>query len=454
LAVPIVATNALQSAYQLIDAFWVGRLGGAAVAAVSVSFPAMFLSFAIGSGLSMAGSTLIAQYVGARNEKMVGHVAGQTLLMIVAASLVLGTAGFLLTPTLLRAMGVQPEVYAGAVGFMRVSFVGVIFNFTFFVFQSIMRGVGRPTLPVFIVLGTVVMNFVLNPVAIFGWGPIPGQGVMGAALVTLLTQAIASSIGVAVLWRGSHGVHIGWPDLAPDPAYIRRAFALGFPASIEMSARAFGFMAMTFLVTSFGTLTLAAYGVGSNLVGMVIVPAIGLSLSVSTLVGQNIGAGNVDRAGRIGRISAALGFGWMFAAGLFVFFFAHPVVAFFVPRDPAVIAEGARFLRIMALSWGFMGIQFALTGALRGAGSMTQSMMLTVLSLWVLQLPAAWLLSHYTALGSDGLWWSVPIANVLASLTTVAVYARGDWRHKKLLSDEERLAGRVNEEILADDNAH
>ena len=124
LAVPIVAANALQSAYQLIDAFWVGRLGGAAVAAVSVSFPAMFLTFAIGGGLSMAGSTLIAQYVGARNQRMVGHVAGQTLLMVALVSIVLGAIGFFGAPALLRLMGVAPDVYPGALGFMRVSFAG------------------------------------------------------------------------------------------------------------------------------------------------------------------------------------------------------------------------------------------------------------------------------------------------------------------------------------------
>src|SRR6185436_18805857 len=117
LAVPIVAANVLQSAYQIIDAFWVGRLGGAAVAPVSVSFPAMFLTFAIGGGLSMAGSTLIAQYVGARNQRMVGHVAGQTLLMVGLVSIVLSVIGFLGAPTLLRLMGVAADVYPGALGF-------------------------------------------------------------------------------------------------------------------------------------------------------------------------------------------------------------------------------------------------------------------------------------------------------------------------------------------------
>src|SRR5579884_937504 len=203
LAIPIVLANILQAAYQLIDAFWVGRLGGAAVAAVSVSTPVMFLTIALGAGLAVAGSTLIAQYFGARNQDMVDHVAAQTLLMIVLVSIVLGGAGFIVAPGLLHLMGVAPDVYDGALGFMRVSFVGLLFNFFFFMFQSVMRGVGEAKLPVFIVLGTVILNAALDPLFIFGWGPIPHTGVMGAAIATVGTQSIAALIGLAVLLRGS-----------------------------------------------------------------------------------------------------------------------------------------------------------------------------------------------------------------------------------------------------------
>src|SRR5581483_3272714 len=178
LAVPVVFANVLQSGYQLIDAFWVGRLGGAAVAAVSASFPVMFLMMALGMGLAMAGSILTAQYRGAGNDSMVAHVAAQTLNMVWALSIVLSIAGYFFTPTLLHWMGVARDVYAGALGFMQVSFVALVFNFTFFVFQSIMRGIGRPTLPVYIVAATVLLNFILDPLFIFGWGPVPAFGVM------------------------------------------------------------------------------------------------------------------------------------------------------------------------------------------------------------------------------------------------------------------------------------
>lgn len=451
LAVPIVTANILQSAYQIIDAFWVGRLGGAAVAAVSLSFPVMFLMFAVGAGLSIAGSTLIAQYVGAGNHKMVGHVAGQTLLMVILASLVLGVGGFFAAPVLLRLMGVAPEVYGGALGFMRVSFIGLVFNFSFFVFNAIMRSIGRATLPVYIVLGTVFLNFALDPLLIFGWGPVPGYGVMGAALATLGTQSIAALIGIVVLRAGMHGIHVHAGDFIPDFTHIRRAFFLGLPASIEMSARALGLMVMTFLVTSFGTLTLAAYGVGSTILQVIIIPAMGLSMAVSALAGQNIGAGNLERAASIGRLGARLGFGVLSLLGLLVFLFPSQLVAFFVPDDPGVIAEGSRFLRIMALSWGFMGAQFALSGVFRASGNMVITMMLTVVSQWVLQFPLAYVLSKHTTLGAEGIYWSLPIANVITALLTGGIYVHGDWRKKRLLDDEEVLTGQVTEEILKDE---
>jgi MATE family, multidrug efflux pump len=149
------------------------------------------------------------------------------------------------------------------------------------------------------VLGTVVMNFALDPLFIFGWGPVPGQGVMGAALATLVTQALAALIGMVILLRGRHGIELSWRGLVPDPPYIKRAFFLGFPGSVELSTRGLGLVVMSFLVASFGTLTTAAYGVGSTVLQVVMIPAMGLSMAVSTLVGQNIGAGNIQRASRI-----------------------------------------------------------------------------------------------------------------------------------------------------------
>ena len=451
LAVPIALANVLQAAYQLIDAFWVGRLGGSAVAAVSVSTPIVFLTIGIGAGLAIAGSTLVAQYYGSGNEQMVDHVAGQTLLMIVVVSVVLGGVGYAAAPAILQLMGVAPDVYVGALGFMRVSFVGLVFNFFFFMFQSLMRGVGEAKLPVFIVLGTVVLNFILDPPFIFGWGPLPATGVKGAALATVCTQSLAALIGLTVLLRGRYGIHLAWRDFAPDRAYIKRAFLLGFPASIEQSARALGLTVLTFLIASFGTLTVAAYGVGSTILQVVMIPAMGLSMAISALVGQNIGAGNVDRAERIGRLGSWLGFWILTGLGAIAFLSAPQLIAFFVPNDPQVIAEGSTYLRIMALSWGFLGAQFSMTGVLRASGNMVMTMVLTLVSQWVLQFPLAYLLSEHTTLGQRGIWWAFPISYFLIALITAGVYAKGDWKRKRLIEPEDGLRDLVSSEILIEE---
>src|SRR5260370_19744193 len=439
LAVPIALANVLQAAYQLIDAFWVGRLGGAAVAAVSVSTPIMFLTIGLGAGLAIAGSTLVAQSFGARNHDMVDHVAAHTLVMIVVVSVVLGTLGYLAAPSILRLMGVAPEVYSGAVGFMRVSFVGLVFNFFFFMFQSLMRGVGEAKLPVLIVFGTVILNFALDPLFIFGWGPIPRLGVRGAAVATVGTESLAALIGLGVLLGGRYGIHLAWRDFIPDRAYVKRAFVLGFPGSIEQSARALGMTVLTFLIASFGTVTVAAYGVGSTVLQVVMIPAMGLTMAVSTLVGQNIGAGNIDRAARIGRLGSWLGFGTLSAFGVIAFVSAPQLVAFFVPHDAPVIAAGATYLRIMPLSCGFLGAQFSMTGVLRASGNMMTTMMLTLVSQWVLQFPLAYVLSMHTSLHVLGIWWAFPISNVLIALVTIGIYSKGACKRKRLIGPEAAL---------------
>jgi Na+-driven multidrug efflux pump len=193
---------------------------------------------------------------------------------------------------------------------------------------------------------------------------------------------------------------------------------------------------------------LAAYGVGSNILQVVMVPAMGLSMAISTLVGQNIGAGNIERAAQIGRLGGLLGFASLSFFGIVVFLFAPQLVAVFVPGDAAVIEAGAGFLRIMSLAWGFLGLQFALTGVFRASGNMVLTMVLTLVSQWVVQFPLAYVLSKHTDLHEQGIWWALPVSNIVTALITLCLYAKGDWKKKRLIESEEELAGKVTEDIL------
>lgn len=440
LAVPIVLANLLQTGYQLTDAFWVGRLGADAVAAVSVSFPVTFLVIALGSGLAMAGATLSAQYMGAGRQDMVNHVAAQTMLMVALTSVVLGALGYALTPQMLRLLGVAPEVYAGALAFLRVSFLGLVFVFTYAMFQALMRGVGQTRVPLLIIGATVLMNFLLAPLFIFGWGPFPAHGVVGAAYSTVVTQGVAAIAGVVVFLRGRHGIHLTWSGFVPDPAYIRRAFLLGIPGSVELSTRALGLTVMSFLVASFGTLTIAAYGVGSHILQVVTIPVMGLAMAVSTLVGQNMGAGQAERAAAAARLGAILSFVLLTLLGALAWLLAPRLIAIFVPDDPQVIREGARFIRIMCLAWGGIGIQMCVVAAFRASGNMLMSMVIAMVSQWMVQFPLAYVLAKHTPLQADGLWWSFPVTNVLVALVCIVWFARGSWKQRRLTEEDQQIA--------------
>ncbi len=213
-------------------------------------------------------------------------------------------------------------------------------------------------------------------------------------------------------------------------------------------------MAMSFLAVGFGTATMAAYGIGSNILQFVTIPAMGLSMAVSTLVGQNIGAGNIERAARVGRIGASLSFGILTGIGIIVFLFAPAFAAFFVPYDPGVIASAAHFLRIMALAWGFMGVQLALTGVLRASGNMVTAMTITMVSQWVIQFPLAYVLATHTSLGGGGIWWAFPVSNVASAVIAVSVYARGDWKRTRLIRPDDKIAIRIEREAELEETNH
>ncbi|MBV7263063.1 MATE family efflux transporter [Photobacterium sp. WH24] len=452
LAVPIILTNILQSAYQLTDAFWVGRLGASEVAAVSVSMPVTFLVIALGSGLAMAGATLSAQYMGAGRRDKVNHVAAQTMLMVAVTSVVLGFTGYLLSPYFLMLLGVSEKVYGDALKFMHVSFIGVIFVFLFAMFQSLMRGIGQIKIPLMIVFGTVILNFFLDPLFIFGLGSFEGLGVMGAALATLVTQSIAAILGLMVFMRGRHGIQLEWHNFKPDFAYIKKAFFLGVPGSVELSARALGMIILSFLVASFGTVTIASYGVGSNLLQFVMIPAMGLSMAVSTLVGQNIGANQIERAEKITLLGTLWGFLGLTVIGILFYIFAPYLIAVFIPDDPEVINEGAHFLRTMCLTWGGIGVQLCVVSAFRASGNMQNAMMIALVSQWVVQFPLAYVLSKHTSLQDNGIWWSFAVTNVVVAVFAFCWFKRGTWKKTRLTEEEQQIVHITDEALIEKGN--
>ena len=428
LAVPIILANILQTAYQLIDTFWLGRLGAYAVAAVSISFPLLFLVLSLGSGLTLAGTVLVSQYKGGEDQKMVDFNSSQTVSLIFFISLLLSVISYFAAAPLMTLIGAGPEIFDSSVSYFQVSSIGFVFLFMFFAFQSLMRGIGNVMLPVYIVFFTVLLNLVLDPLFIYGYGPIPGYGVAGAAMASVITQALSAAIGLWILFRGKSGIRIQLSHMKPHLFTLRRIVNLGVPASIEQSTRALGMTMMVVLVTSFGSEVVAAYGIGVRILSFIVIPALGLAIATTSLVGQNVGALKIKRAEKVANLSSQVAFFGLTGMGMLLFFFAEPITAFFIPNDPEVIQDAAYFIKIMAPSFGLLGVQQVLNGVFNGAGFTKASMFISILNLWIIRFPLAYLLSNNTDLSYEGIWWAFPVSNAIAALVAFIYFKQGYWK--------------------------
>ncbi|HUH29684.1 MATE family efflux transporter [Gelidibacter sp.] len=438
LALPIIFANILQSAYQLIDTFWLGRLGADAVAAVSLSFPLLFLVLSIGAGLTLAGTVMVARYQGADNQKMVDFSSSQSVFLIFLTSIVLAIVSYFAAEPLMTIIGAGPDIIEDSITYFKVSSMGFVFLFLFFIFQSLMRGIGKVMLPVYIVLFTVILNAGLDPLFIYGYGPVPGYGVAGAAVASVITQAMAALIGLVILFRGRHGIKVSLESMYFNMENLKKTFRIGFPASVEQSTRALGMTFMMVIVTSFGSDIVAAYGIGARMLSFIVVPALGLGIATTSLVGQNLGALKIKRAENVAKLSAKVAFFGFTALGVVMFLVAESLTAFFIPDDPLVIKEGALFIKIMSVSFGFLGLQQVMNGTFNGAGFTKASMFISILGLWVVRFPLAYVLSNTLEMGPVGIWWSFPISNLIAGTAAFIYFKTGYWK-KRVIRDRSFL---------------
>jgi len=428
LSYPLVLSNTLFTSHQVVNTFWVGKLGATAIAAVSVSFPVIFLLVSLGGGLSLAASILVAQYAGARNSPMLTHVSAQALSLVLTVATLFSVTGWISAGSLLHLIGVGSDVLPAATVYLRVSLLGIVFMFAFEIFQSILRGMGEVKFPLYLITCSVALNLILDPLFIFGLGPLPASGVAGAAYATLCTQCLLAVVSLWILLRRRDGVCLRPADFVPSLPTMKRILVLGVPGCIEQAVDALGLTVITAMVSGWGTTAIAAYGVAFRLLIIVLIPALGISTATATLVGHNMGAENFVRAKKCATVSAWYSFWFLTALAVPVFLGAEAVVRFFVPRDPAIISQGSTVLRFMAASFGLIGVQFSLIGALRGAGDTFMPMILTITSIWIIQIPVAYSLGRFTSLGAAGLWWSFPVSALLTAGLAIRQFNVHQWR--------------------------
>ncbi len=424
---PIMIGNTMQVLYNLADTFWVGKLGAESVAAISVGFPLVFLLISIGGGITLAGTTLVAQYTGANDRRSTNHVSGQILMFVTFLAIIFSIIGVIFNYKILQLMGAPAAIIEEASQYLNIIFGGVTFMFLFFVFSALLRGYGDTKTPMRMMVASTLLNIVIDPFLIFGWLFFPRLGVAGAAYATVFSRAIVGFLGIYMLFKGNKGISLIKSDLIPDWNLLKKIIKIGVPAAAEQTIIAFGMTILMGIVSNFGAMAVAAYGIGSRILSVVMMPIQGVSMATTTMVGQNLGAQKVDRAEKSTWISSIVIMGLLTLLGLIVVFVPAPIITVF-NNNNEVVKYGVEFLRIVGLSFGFLGVRIVIGGSFRGAGNTIAAMILASIALWGLRLPLAQYFSVNLDWGTSGIWWGMFISNLVSAIIGVLWFKRGTWK--------------------------
>jgi putative MATE family efflux protein len=452
LSVPIVLTNLLMVGYNLADTFWVGRLGQEAVSALSFSWAIIFLVISFAIGFNVAGTVLVAQNKGAGNIGKISHVAGQTITFVFLLSIAFGVIGFFLSPSLLQLIGAEPGTleYEYALVYTQTEFVGMPFIFAFFVFQSLLQGWGDTKTPFYLMGASVALNVVIDPFfilgfeenVVFAWFGLEaleaqlyaltgfaGWEVQGAALATILSRGLAAGIGIWLLISGRVGIELTSSDFRLQSETVKQLITIGTPASVEISTKAFSVTILTALVALAGPIPVAGYGIGTRITSMVVLPALGLARGVETVVGQNLGAGQIERAKRGVFAASAIIAGCLLVFSVLVYALAEPIVGVFITGSGAaeVVEIGAEYLRIVSVSYVFLGVFYIVQGAFRGSGSTRLAMTFAIIGFIILRPVLAWGLAEPVGMNATGVFLGDALTNVVIVVLAGLYLLRGTW---------------------------
>lgn len=431
LAWPMIVGSSLNMLGPTIDTIWVGKLGSVSVAGVGVAGIVIMALMSAMMGLVMGMRALVARNVGAEDIQEANNVAIQSLIMSGIIAAIIAIAGYLLAAPMLSLMGLEADVIEQGADYLRLVFISAIPMMLRFMCEGSMQSAGDSFRPMIITVVYRGIHVVLCPLFIFGLWIFPEMGVSGAALTNIISQSIGLIISLWVLTTGRTRLRLTFKGFHFDWTAIWRILKIGIPSSVMGFQMSLGnFIIITF-ISPFGTSAVAAHTIWqrTDMVFMMTVMALGMSAGI--LAGQNLGAGKPERAVRSGWIAALMGEGFFLICVLLILFGAEHVVRIF-NSEPAVVETGAAFLRIASSGYIVAAFLFVFQNCISGSGDTIPPMILSIIGIWIVQLPLAYFLSKHTGLGLNGVRWAMAITAMLLSISFVAYFISGRWKRKKV----------------------
>ena len=432
LALPMMIGNLFQTLFNVVDMIYVGKLGSSSIAAVAMSGTIMHLIIVAIIGVGTGTTALISRFIGAKKGDEANRVFMQSFIIAFVGWIILALFGYFIAPGALQILGAEEEVFRLGGAYLQIFFIGSLGFFMMGVLRSAMQGSGDAITPMILLACSTIINLILDPLLIFGIWIFPRMGVKGAALATIISQSIMMIIGWIYVALGHHyHLTFDWKNLRIEWDYIKRILLIGFPSSLQMLLRSMATILIMGFVAPYGTLAVAAYGIGMRINMIVMMPGFGLAMAAATLVGQNLGAGKPDRAEKSGWLAVGYYIIIMLIMGIIFYIFAPQLISIF-NKEEGVINIGVEYLRIITPFYIFLAMAIVLNRAITGAGDTVAALSITAICLLGIQFGLIMYLPKLANLGTKALWMAIVIAMTSQGLMAAGWFKLGRWKHRKI----------------------
>ncbi len=431
LAIPMVLEMVLESLFAVVDVFWVGRLGADAVATVGLTESLLSLVFAVGLGLSLSTTAMVARRIGEKDPEGAAVAGVQAIAIGLVLSILVGLPSFIYAPHLLHLMGASPQIVAVGSGYARIALAGSGAIMMLFLNNAIFRGAGDAAIAMRLLWVSNIINLILDPCLIFGWGPFPKLGVTGAAVATLSGRSIGVLYQFYRLLKGTERIRILRRQVHLNFSVLLRLLRVSFTGILQFAIAHTSWIGLVRIVSVFGSAALAGYTIAIRILIFVLMPSWGLSNAAATLVGQNLGAKQPERAETSVWRTGLYNMIFLGVIGLFFVVFAEPIIRLFT-SDPAVIPLAVSSLRI--LSYGNIGYAYGMVmlQAFNGAGDTVTPTIVHFFGFWLLEIPLAYFLAITIRMQSNGVYIAIVVAEAAIAAAGIVLFKRGHWKRQQI----------------------
>ncbi|MFC1958937.1 MATE family efflux transporter [Chloroflexota bacterium] len=419
------------TATHIVDMIWVGRLGAASIAGVGVASMVVQLGTAAAQGLVTGARAMVARFVGAGDDRGANHVAKQAFIINAVFGVVMTAIGVRFAEQLLNLFGLEADVIAEGVAYMRIMFAGWVLTSLWLAAYGILQASGDTVTPMRITVFVRSVHVVLDPFLILGWWIFPRLDVVGAAIAHVIAQSLALSLALWVLFSGWTRLRLTLGGFRPDPNIIWRIVKIGIPAAVMTLQKSFGDLVLTWFMVPFGTLAVAAHSLAHRVEMFIHPPTVALARGAGVLMGQNLGAGQSGRAERSSWLAVGFIEGLMIVCSVAILLWAESIIRIF-NSEPSLVHLASIFLRIAVAGYLVMGFTRILQQAISGAGDTMPPMLISLVIVWLVQFPLAFLLPRVTGLGVYGVRWAIVTHLVVGAVAYITYFRLGRWKRKRI----------------------